>query len=265
MEKREFRLQLQQELVSRCQKNSRYSLRAFARALDVSSSALSAMLKGKRTITASSVEKLGKAIGLDPRDITRYKILAREKKTGIKTEPDSQEGFQQIALDTYAVISDWYHYAILELIRVRDFQPSTAWIGKSLGITRSEAYIAVERLQRVGLLEIKKDGRWVDKTVEGKATNIQDDLTSAASRKLQKQVLELSLRCLEEMPSTELRNHTSLTLAINPEDLPLAKEKIKKFRRELAEMLETNKNPTEVYHLSVSLYPVTRISQGGKS
>lgn len=256
---------LQQELVSRCQKNPSYSLRAFARALDISSSALSGMLNGKRTITASSVEKLGKAIGLDPKEITRYKILARENKMGVGAEVTSQEEFQQITLDSYAIISDWYHYAILELIRVRDFQPDVAWIAKSLGITKSEANIAVERLQRVGLLEITQDGKWLDKTLEGKATNIQGDLTSVASRKLQKQILELSLRCLEEMPSTELRNHTSLTLAINPEDIPLAKEKIKNFRRELAEMLESNKNPTEVYHVNVSLYPVTQISKGEKS
>ena len=260
----DFRLFLQQELVSRCQKNPNYSLRAFARALDVSSSALSGMLNGKRTITASSVEKLGRAIGLDPKEIGRYKILSREKKLGAGAELTSREEFQQITLDTYAIISDWYHYAILELINVRDFQPNVAWVSKSLGITKSEANIAVERLQRVGLLEITKIGKWLDKTSEGKATNIQGDLTSVASRKLQKQILELSLRSLEEIPSTELRNHTSLTLAINPEDIPLAKEKIKNFRRELAEMLESNRNPTEVYHVNVSLYPVTKISEGVK-
>ncbi len=260
---RDFRLYLQQELVGRCQKNPSYSLRAFARTLNVSSSALSAMLNGKRPITSTSVEKLGLALGLSPKEITRYKIITKENMgTGAES---SAEEFQQITLDRFAIISDWYHYAILELIRVRDFEPSVAWISKSLGITKSEANIAVERLQRVGLLEITKDGKWIDRTAEGKATNIQGDLTSAASRKLQKQVLEMSLRCLEEMPSTDLRNHTSLTLAINPEDIPLAKEKIKVFRRELAEMLESNRNPTEVYHVNVSLYPVTKITQGGKS
>lgn len=261
---REFRLFLQQELVNRCQKNPSYSLRAFARALNVSSSALSAMLNGKRTITATSVERLGSAIGLGPKEISRYKILSREKKLGLGAELTSKDEFQQITLDSYAIISDWYHYAILELIRVKNFEPSIAWVAKSLGITKSEANIAVERLQRVGLLEITDRGKWLDKTASGKATNIQGDLTSVASRKLQKQILEMSLRALEEMPSTELRSHTSLTLAIAPEDLPLAKEKIKTFRRELAELLESNKNPSEVYHVNVSLYPVTSISQGEK-
>ena len=231
----------------------------------MSSSALSGMLNGKRSITVASIEKLGQAIGLNPKEINRYKILSRELKFGVELDSVPMDEFQQITLDSYAIISDWYHYAILELIRVRGFQPTTAWISKSLGITKSEANIAVERLQRVGLLDIAKDGRWIDKTLEGKATNISGDHTSSASRKLQKQILQMSLRALEEMPSTELRNHTSLTLAINPEDIPLAKEKIKNFRRELAEMLESNKNPTEVYHVNVSLYPVTKISTGGKS
>jgi uncharacterized protein (TIGR02147 family) len=222
------------------------------------------MLNGKRAITVNSVERLGRAIGLSPKEISRYKILTREKNLGISLESTSSslDEFQQITLDSYAIISDWYHYAILELIRVRDFQPNIAWVAKSLGITKSEANIAVERLKRVGLLEITEKGQWKDQTAEGKATNIHGDFTSGAARKLQKQVLEMSLRALEEMPSTELRNHTSLTLAVHPEDLPLAKEKIKNFRRELAELLESNKNPTEVYHVNVSLYPVTKLSQG---
>ncbi len=257
----DFRLRLQQELVSRCKKNPHYSLRAFARSINVSSSALSAMLNGKRPITTTSINKLGMAIGLEPKEISRYKVLSQQKKFNSTLESTGKSEFQQITLDTYAIISDWYHYAILELIRVKDFNPSVAWVAKSLGITKSEANIAVERLQRVGLLEITPRGRWVDTTADGLATNILDDLTSAASRKLQKQILEMSLRALEEMPTTELRSHTSLTLAIHPEDIPMAKEKIKQFRRELVEMFESNKRPTEVYHVNVSLYPITKISR----
>ena len=190
---------LQQELIGRCQKNPNYSLRSFARALDVSSSALSAMLNGKRTITLSSIDRLGTAIGLEPKDINRYKLAARQNKFGLGAELASQEEFQQITLDTYAIISDWYHYAILELIRVKNFEPDVAWVCKSLGITKSEANIAIERLQRTGFLEITHSGKWIDKTSGGNATNIQANMTSAASRKLQKQTLRQLQRCKMSM------------------------------------------------------------------
>jgi len=252
-------------LIQRCQKNQSYSLRAFARSLNVSSSALSAMLNGKRTITPSSIEKLSLALGLGPKEIQRYKILSKVK--GANGEDVAQDDFQQITMDSFAIISDWYHYAILELIRVKGFKSDLTWVSRSLGITKSEVNIAVERLKRMGLLKITSEQKWIDESTlanQGKATNITGHLTSAAARKFQRQVLEKSIVAIEEIP-LDLRNHTSLTLAMNPEDIPLAVEKIKNFRRELAELIESNKNPTAVYNVAISLYPVTKFKSGDKS
>jgi transcriptional regulator with XRE-family HTH domain len=251
MEREEFRLVLQDELIKRCRNNTRYSLRAFAKSLDVAPSALSAILNGKRPITPKMKKRLGLAIGLSLDDLRGSDIQFT----------DSQTNYQQITFDAYALISDWYHYAILELVRVKDFKPDLTWISKSLGITKSEANITVERLQRLGLLEIKPNGKWVDTSLDGYATNIQDDLTSAASKKLQKQVLEMSITALEEVPVKD-RNHTSMTMALNPEDLAEAKKRITTFRRELCAFLERNKKPTQVYQLGISLYPLTKIKNG---
>jgi uncharacterized protein (TIGR02147 family) len=105
-----------------------------------------------------------------------------------------------------------------------------------------------------------KNGRWMDATVNGLATNINGDLTSEASKKLQRQVLEMSLAALSDLP-TEVRSHTSMTMAINPEDLPAAKEMITKFRRELCSFLEHNPNPLHVYQLGISLFPLTKMEK----
>jgi hypothetical protein len=48
------------------------------------------------------------------------------------------------------MISDWYHFAILDLTRLDDFQPEPAWVSRKLGLTVSEVKIAVERLLRLG-------------------------------------------------------------------------------------------------------------------
>ncbi len=243
----DFRLVLQQAFVERCRKNPSYSLRAFAKALGVDASPLSAILRGRRPLTPKMKKRLGLALGMKLDEIKSFANL----------EAPSQSDFQQITLDTYAIVSDWYHYAILELIRVRDFKPDFQYISKTLGISKTEVQIAIERLQRLGLLDIKENGQWVDTTSKGLATNITDDLTSLASRKLQRQILEMSIKALEELP-TDIRSHTSMTMAVNPEDLIEAKKRIRKFRRELCLFFERNKNPSQVYHLGISLYPVTR-------
>lgn len=254
---RDFRLFLQSELLKRCKANPLYSLRAYARSLRVSPSALSAILNGKRPLTEKTKVRLGLALGLSLGELKKFSHADSTKK-GIKVTPTIR--FQQLALDSYAVISDWYHYAILELLRVKSFKPESKWISKALGITTSEVNIAVERLQRTGLLKIE-NGSWQDTSQNGLATNIHDDLTSTALRKLQRQVLEKSITALETLP-TSVRNHTSMTFAIDPDDLPEAKRKIAKFRRDLCEFFEKTKKPTQIYNLGVSLYPLTTISEG---
>jgi len=248
-----FRMYLQQELVGRCRKNPRYSLRAFAKALAIGPSALSDMLNGKRNITKDMTQRLGLALGLSPSDLSEF----NETKTVDFDTPRSPD-FQQLTLDTYAIISDWYHYAILELMKVKGFKTSSSWIAKALGISKSETNVAVERLIRVGLIRKAKDGKWLD-TSGGFSTNINENLTSAASKKLQKQTLELSVKALEEI-SVEIRNHTSMTMALNPKSLPEATEKIRRFRRSLTHFLENDGQPTEVYNLAISLYPLTQVN-----
>ncbi len=48
-----------------------------------------------------------------------------------------------------------------------------------------------------------------------------------------------------------------MTLAMDPEMVPYAIEKIKKFRRILADELEKAKPGKEVYNLTIQLFPVT--------
>ncbi len=216
------------------------------------------MINGKRPITEKMKTRIGLMLGLGPEQISEFhKAGARSAVAPRKTDTVRLADVQQLTLDTYAIISDWYHYAILELLKIPKFKPTNTEISKRLGITKSEANIAVERLQRTGLLLIDERGRWQDTSTNGHATNITGDLTSAASKKLQKQILEMSIRALLEL-STDVRSNTSITVAVNPKDIPIAKEKIKVFRRELAEFFEQNQDPSEVYQLAISLYPVTK-------
>jgi hypothetical protein len=48
----------------------------------------------------------------------------------------------------------WYHFAILELTRLQDFQPDSRWIARVLGLNPDEVNIALARLMRLGLLEM---------------------------------------------------------------------------------------------------------------
>jgi uncharacterized protein (TIGR02147 family) len=261
----DVRLFLQAELVRRCQANPKYSLRAFARLLGLESSALSKILNGKRAVSPATLKRIARQLALTPAELQSYQATlaetrGRQKKSPLHTHaaPD----YRQVTLDHFQIISDWYHFAILELIAVKDFQPKLAWIARSLGISLAEAQAAVERLQRLEYLEITPQGKWIDRA--GEVTNIRTDFTATAMRRFQHQILAKAITALEETPIAA-RDHTGMTMAIDSSLLPEAREKITRFRRELCAFLQSGRKKNSVYQLGIALYPLTTSSTPGET
>lgn len=251
----DVRLLLQGELVRRCQANPKYSMRAFAKMLGVESSALSKILHGKRAVSSPMLKKIAQRLALSPVTLRELEAQLVERRGRKAEAPIPAPDYRQLTLDHFQIISDWYHYAILELVAVEGFQPKAAWIARALGVSISEAQAAVDRLLRLEYLEISPDGRWIDRA--GDVTNIKSEFTTIAQRKLQEQILAKAIVALEEVP-IELRDNTGMTMAIDPALLPEAKKRITAFRRELCAFLQKGKKKNAVYHLGVALYPVTK-------
>lgn len=247
----DFKIYMQSELVRRCKKNPRYSIRAFAKALGMDASTLAKHLNGKRPFGKQTIEKLGKKLGLSPSELAPF---LNPESFGESCE----DSYEQMNLDLFNIISDWYHFAILELMTIESFSANNKWIAKTLGITLSEATDAVDRLVRCGLLEIQKD-QWLDRS-SGRTTNIAPDLTTVAMRHLQKQFLQKAMTALDEV-SISQRDNTSISMAIDIDKLPGAKEKIKNFRRSLAKFLSRSGKRNDVYNLTISLYPLTSLER----
>jgi Helix-turn-helix. len=250
-EKSNFRLWLQRQLTDRCKRNPRYSLRAFAKSLEVDPSTLSQILSGKRSLTKRSIRSFTDRIGASPEELQEFGLLSGPEQDGV-----AEKAFQQVALDTFSVMAEWYHYAILELTYVDGFQASARWISHKLGITAEEAKAAIERLQRLGLLLV--DANSMTKSARH-LTNQSSVNTSAAHRELQRQVIEKALLAVDECIPSE-KDITSMTMAIDETKMDQARDMIRKFRRELCALMEDGKQ-TRVFNLTVQLYPLSKTEE----
>ncbi len=232
----EFRLKLQEEFARRLRVNERYSIRSFATHLEIDSSTLSRILSGKKQVSEAKMQVLMGRIGLEWQN------------------KDKEKNFLAIELDTFTMISDWYHYAILDLTLLKNFKSDSQWIARKLGIEPYQAKSALERLKRLGMLR-EIDGKL--KKSEGFYSNYSEGVTSAAHKEYQRQVIKKALQAVDNCPQ-DRKDITSITIAADSKKLLLAKEKIKDFRRELCAFLEDGNNDS-VFHLTVQLYPVTEI------
>lgn len=243
----DFKNILQHEYLKRVSKNKSYSLRAYAQYLGINHATLSTILSGKRKITKDTVLNLSKALGLSPIDVAQF--IANDH---------TMEGqvFHLLQNDVFSYISEWYYDAILELSLIPRFRLEAKVIAVSLDISTLQASMALETLERLGLL--KKDNNGMLVVAYQNSSNILDpDSTNSAQRNYQRSVLEKSLEALESIERMK-RDHTSTTMAINANDLPKAKEIIKKFRHDLNAFMQRDTSTLdEVYQLQVSFFPLT--------
>ena len=234
---------LREQLAAYQARNSAYSVRALAKRLDLGVGTVSEVLAGKRILAQKSVLKVLDRLGVGPKE--RLRILAGTPHT---------LSYQQTQLkaDQYVVLSEWYYLAILNLIRTKDFVPTSAHISKRLGISLTQATQAISRLERVKLIRIEK-GKMVRVHA---ALQTTDGTPDAAIRKSHYQSLERARVALDEHPFGTF-DLTWLTFAFAPKDLEAAKRKIREFQDAFADQFSTSKDASEVYRLSMQLFSLT--------
>lgn len=244
----------------RTDRNPSYSLRSFARYLDVDASTLSKILSGKKNPGRRFIEKSGQRLGLNPDQIVsfhKYQKLKLHFPEGVRTEGGvADQRFHLHPDDEFRLISDWHHYAILELMRLDRFQPTFEWIARELGLGVFTVEEAVKRLLRVGVLSISPKGEWIDRSQEY-SSSISGPYSLPAHRKHQRQILEQAIDALENIPFNQ-RHQSSNTFAADSARVALAGDIVKRFRRGLSRFLNESGRKDTVLQLSVSLFPVNK-------
>lgn len=251
-------LWLENLIAEKIKKNPQFSLRAFARMVDVSPAVLSRILSGKRKLTFNLATRIADALVLGPveRDTLYSFFLGSSSEE--KTEEEKVQ--KELSIDCFNAMKEWYHYGITQLLYIESFKEDSKWIAKMLSITELEAKMAIERLLRLEILDRDENGKLYRTATHLSTTT---DIASAGIRHFQKQILEKSIESLEKDDVLE-RDITSITIAINEDRLAEAKLEIKKFRMKMSEFLSTGEK-TRVYNLGVHLIPLSKSAIGDKN
>lgn len=263
---------LRQEWARRMERNARYSLRSFAQALKIEASSLSRILAGNRVPSLKIANLLVSGLHLSPEDSQQFwrSLAERKAAQGLKrmspllrnrlTAPAVlggarwSEQARELSSDLFRAISDWYHFALLELTFLPGFRMEPRWVARRLGISPGEAKLALERLVALDLLK-SDGGRWYKR--DSHIASADKQLTTSAHRGRQKQILLKSLDALESDP-IEQRVHQGMTMSIDSDLLPEARLRIQNFHRELCLFLESGTKLDGVFEVQTSLFRLDR-------
>lgn len=253
-----FRHFLQAELARRCARSRQYSLRAFAKFLEMDHSTLSQLLRGRRRLTERTVRRCGMRLGLDAESVAEF--ICAEQCANPSDDAALGE-VRRLASETASLVAEWQHYAILELTRLEDFCPDSRWIARVLGLGVDEVNIALQRLLHLGMLTMDRPDRWSDRT--GDTTASLRGFTQAALTRFVEQSRERLLEMLRD-PEPSRCAYSATTLALPTSLLPEVIARIERFRRELLALAQKAAGAEDVYRLEISYVPLTRLNSAGE-
>ncbi len=232
-------------------KNPQFSLRAFARQVDVSPAVLSRVLSGKRRLTFKLAVRIADALVLGP--LEREELYSFFTSSESRKEDGEDRFEKELTIDCFNAMKDWYHYGITQLLFMKSFKEDPKWIAKMLSITELEAKMAIDRLLRLEIIDRDEDGNLFRTSTH---LSTSTDVASSGIRHFQKQILEKSIYSLEHDDIMD-RDITSITIAINEDRILEAKKEIMKFRKKMAEYLAEGEK-TRVYNLGIHLIPLSK-------
>ena len=240
------------------------SLRAMARSIELDPSFLLKIIQGKASLSLKTVPRLAAHLGLQDRESDYLEALVRFARA--RTEKDSKHWFERMlflqGLDSvtleqrqYAYFRNWYHCAVRAMIGLHPFD-GKSWQAFAArfhpALTEQQARESVALLEALGLIRRHPDGLY---RLEDRHVTTGENWRSLAIREFQREMIKLSEASLESHPK-EVRDVSSLTLAIHHEDLELMREHAATFRRNLQQM--KNAKPADcVYQVNIQMYPLS--------
>jgi transcriptional regulator with XRE-family HTH domain len=241
---------LKKEFKSRKKKNSSYSVRAYARDLQMDSSVLSKILSGKRKLTFNISKKIVAQLTLDE-SVKRILLLTYlDEDTPFRTDEDYFVPDENLSAE---LMSRWEYYAVLSYLEINDsFDPPS--IALSLKTDEKVVSQIIDNLLRLQIIEDKG----TTLKLVGKNLTAPKSFNNASLIQAHKEYIEKSV----EMLLSEDRKRgdfSGMTFSMPAYKYKEALEQIKTFRRTFAKYLspKDSEKADGVYRINIQFFPLS--------
>ena len=234
--------------------NPLYSLRAFAKKLEMNSGSLSLLLKGKRSLSRKKALAILNKLSANSDSVDKvfHQLSDEENYVFDKDYGDFSTYDILSAEDLDFFMADDLSIKILALSETEGFKFDPAWISEKLKVDP-------KRVQAI--LNILSHKKYFDLETAKKKNNhyfqTTDSKTSLRIRQFHKKSLDEAKLVIDHLP-TESRDITSCVFACDPEQFEKAQDLIRSFHQQLMALMSAGPKK-EVYKLNIQLYPCSQI------
>lgn len=229
-----------------------YSLRKFAQRREVSSSALSEILRGKRNVSRNRAVNFAQKMQVNMQ--TMALIEAAFSDSGrLESLSDIKNPLKEIIIgeNEQEIMADWLCFAIVCLIRTKGFRSDITWIAARLGVDEERVDEALRLLESAGTIHRTETGEYRDLPVCYRTSeNFPETLDSIRQIK----GLKNAITALEEPVRNRVGNFS--TISGDPAKLKEAELLIEDFLKRLSIFLAASEKK-EVFELSIQLFQLS--------
>lgn len=238
---------LNQTYEDRKQKNSRYSLRSFARDLNISSGRLVTILNKRELPGKITLEKIFKH--LDTPDSIKEDISKDLHRAKLNPKTQSYEKvLEPVQLEQ---MGKWQTWAVYTLMQREDFDGTSEWISEKSLIDHELVVQCLTNLNKIELIQ-KIDGLYSRKI---KNVTSGTGFPSKVLREVHKQFIQRGLMAIDNV-DLKMRDITGVTVCIDPEKIDQARLLISEFRSKMVTLVSSESSNSELYQLSVQFFPL---------
>ncbi|MFN8846240.1 MAG: TIGR02147 family protein [Bdellovibrionales bacterium] len=243
--------------------NPRYSMRAFAKNLNLAPSFISDILNGRKNLSIQSAFKISEGLKLTIKETTYFQLLVRleaaktqEEKLKITRELEpifNKKKTTDLSLDCFRIIADWHHTAILEMTNLTDFEVTASSVSKYLKVNKLEAQTALDRLERLELIYLDPQNKYQKSQP---SLLVQSLNPNEGLRHFHKQMLLKAIDSLS-MQNNKEKFIGSETFAFDEKSLAEVSEVFEECFTKVVQIAKRSKKKKHVYHLGIQFFKVT--------
>ncbi len=274
MEYNNFRL-FMRDFYSERKDRSGFTWRDFAKAAGYSSPVfLKLVCDGKANLSEVGIERVAQAMGLVGIDLQYFRLLVVFNQSKDSTEKKkiykdmrtlaSDNSVKLVGEEEYDYYETWRNPVIRELApKMKGATPAKMAEQFEFGVNTADVKKSLAQLQDLGLLKKDKDGNFVQESRS--ITTGSLDVTSLAIRDMHRQMGNLAVKALDEVPVNE-RDISGMTLGVSEIAYQKIVQEIADFRRRIGAIVMEDSGNERVYRMNVQLFPLTKdFIDGGKN
>lgn len=161
----------------------------------------------------------------------------------------------------YQYYAEWHHSVVREMAGINSGKVSEVWIAEHIQppVSVTQVRRSLQLLQDLGMIR-REDNRWIQ---TDPIVTTGPEISSLLVTNYHKNMISKAIDSIERFPP-EMRDISSVTIRVHPDNLPDIKKAVIAFRKQLLGFEQNGQKNERVMQINIQIFPLSNDPSMGK-